>query len=178
MRIGSPALQPRLGGGERVAGTSKVGHNGRKSVTEGESRWHCDFRLCCCYGAELVGWGGRAPRHWVLPTSAQLTMEGQSFRARVGYTLNRTMGTGMPSAHFSTSSASHPLGTIRWRGGGSPLWVSQLSPPAPEAEDPSLGLLVCAIGLACIFIYFCCCCCSFFFSSRIRDFLIYFNFFF
>ena len=85
----------------------------------------------------------------------------------------------MPSAHFSTSSASHPLGTIRWRGGRQPSGFLNSPGPAPEAEDPSLGLLVCAIGLACMFIYFCCCCCSFFFfSSRIKDFLIYFNFFF
>ena len=85
----------------------------------------------------------------------------------------------MPSAHFSTSSASHPLGTIRWRGGRQPSGFLNSPGPAPEAGDPSLGLPVCAIGLACIFIYFCCCSFFFFFFfSRIRDFLIYFNFFF
>ena len=60
---------------------------------------------------------------------------------------------------------------------GGSLWFLNSPGPAPEAEDPSLGLTVCAIGLACIFIYFCCCCCSFFFFSRIRDFLIKKNFF-
>ena len=73
----------------------------------------------------------------------------------------------MPSAHFSTSSASHPLGTIRWRGGRQPSGFLNSPGPAPEAGDPSLGLPVCAIGLACIFIYFCCC--SFFFFFFLKD---------
>lgn len=51
------------GGGQGAGGWHPrwVG-NGRKSVTEGESRWHCDFRLCCwvMQRGRVAGWGEQA----------------------------------------------------------------------------------------------------------------------
>ena len=98
-------------------------------------------------------------------------MEGQSFRAGVGINLNWTMGTDALSSFLHLLSLPS-TGHHQVEGWEAASGLLNSPGPAPEAEDPSLGLTVCAIGLACIFIYFCCCCCSFFFFSRIRDFLI------
>lgn len=128
------------GGGQGARGWHpKWVGNGRKSVTEGESRWHCDFRLCCwvMQRGRAAGRGGRAPRCYHLPWSVWRRRETR-LRSRVAAGLTQPGGDLNPGP---SGWRPRPHWAPRGRRAGRPRLGSSAPRPAPDsAQDPSLHL--------------------------------------